>query len=100
MEIILLKDLGTLGDKHDVVSVKSGYGRNYLIPKKLGVIANGANRPRIRLKKTRKSENFKIYLPRFLARQSDSELKLELVERYLEVLRLSNYLKHCESSLT
>ncbi len=47
MEIILLKDLGTLGDKHDVVSVKSGYGRNYLIPKKLGVIANGANLARL-----------------------------------------------------
>ncbi|MCL4115729.1 UNVERIFIED_CONTAM: hypothetical protein GTU68_056559 [Idotea baltica] len=47
MEIILLKDLGTLGDKHDVVSVKSGYGRNYLIPKKLGVIANGANLERL-----------------------------------------------------
>lgn len=43
MEIILLKDMGTLGDKHDVVTVKNGYGRNYLIPKGLGVIANDPN---------------------------------------------------------
>ena len=43
MDVILLKNIGTLGDKHDVVSVKNGYGRNYLIPKGLAVIANGAN---------------------------------------------------------
>ncbi len=43
MEIILLKDMGTLGDKHDVVTVKNGYGRNYLIPKGLAVIANEPN---------------------------------------------------------
>jgi len=43
MDIILLKDLGTLGDKHDVVAVKNGYGRNYLIPKGLAVIANKTN---------------------------------------------------------
>ncbi len=43
MEVILLKDMGTLGDKHDVVQVKNGYGRNYLIPKGLAVIANEPN---------------------------------------------------------
>ena len=43
MEVILLKDMGTLGDKHEVVQVKNGYGRNYLIPKGLAVIANTPN---------------------------------------------------------
>lgn len=43
MDIILLKDIDKLGYKHDVVSVKNGYGRNYLIPQGLGVIANPAN---------------------------------------------------------
>ena len=43
MEVILLKNISTLGDKHDVVSVKNGYGRNYLIPKGLAVIANKVN---------------------------------------------------------
>ncbi len=44
MEIILLKDIDKLGDKHDVVKVKPGYGRNYLIPQGLAVNANAVNR--------------------------------------------------------
>jgi len=47
MEVILLKNLGSLGDKHDVVTVKNGYGRNYLIPKALAVIANKPNMARL-----------------------------------------------------
>ncbi|NNF34310.1 MAG: 50S ribosomal protein L9 [Saprospiraceae bacterium] len=43
MDIILLKDIDKLGYKHDIVAVKNGYGRNYLIPQGLGVIANPAN---------------------------------------------------------
>lgn len=43
MDIILLKDIDNLGFKHDVVSVKNGYGRNYLIPQKMAVIANARN---------------------------------------------------------
>lgn len=43
MDIILLKDLDKVGYKHDIVSVKNGFGRNYLIPKKLAVIANSVN---------------------------------------------------------
>ena len=43
MEIILLKDLDKVGDKYQVVTVKNGYGRNYLIPQKIGVIANATN---------------------------------------------------------
>ncbi len=43
MKIILLKDIDTLGDKHEVVQVKNGYGRNYLIPKGLAVLANEPN---------------------------------------------------------
>lgn len=43
MEIILLKDLDKVGDKYQVVTVRNGYGRNYLIPQKIGVIANATN---------------------------------------------------------
>jgi len=43
MDVILLKDLDKVGYKHEVVTVKNGFGRNYLIPKKLAVIANGIN---------------------------------------------------------
>lgn len=43
MDIILLKDLDKVGDKYEIVNVKNGYGRNYLIPQKIAVIANAAN---------------------------------------------------------
>ena len=40
MKIILKEDIPSLGYKDDVVEVKSGYGRNYLIPTGKAVIAN------------------------------------------------------------
>ena len=40
MEIILKEDIIGLGFKNDIVKVKSGYGRNYLIPQGKGVIAS------------------------------------------------------------
>ncbi|MDB2622417.1 50S ribosomal protein L9 [Flavobacteriales bacterium] len=39
MEIILSQDVANLGFKDDIVSVKNGYGRNYLIPKGYGKLA-------------------------------------------------------------
>ncbi|MES2618830.1 MAG: 50S ribosomal protein L9 [Bacteroidota bacterium] len=39
MKLILTQDVRNLGHKDDVVSVKPGYGRNYLIPKGMGKIA-------------------------------------------------------------
>jgi len=40
MEIILKEDIIGLGYKNDIVEVKAGYGRNYLIPQGKGVIAS------------------------------------------------------------
>jgi len=40
MELILKETIDTLGQEGDVVKVKPGYARNYLIPQKLAVIAN------------------------------------------------------------
>ena len=42
MEIILLQDVARLGSKDDVITVKDGFGRNFLIPQKLAVIATGS----------------------------------------------------------
>ncbi len=44
MEIILKQDIQGLGYKNDIVKVKSGYGRNYLIPNGVAIIANQSNR--------------------------------------------------------
>lgn len=47
MEIILLKDVDKVGDKHDVVKVKDGYGRNYLLPNGLAIVANAVNKRKL-----------------------------------------------------
>ena len=44
MEVILLEDIQGLGYKDDIVKVKNGYGRNYLIPTKRAVIASESAR--------------------------------------------------------
>ncbi len=44
MEIILKQDIQGLGYKHDVVKVKAGYGRNFLIPSGSAIIANESNK--------------------------------------------------------
>ena len=44
MEVILTTDVPSLGYRGDIVKVKPGYARNYLIPQKMGVIADAANR--------------------------------------------------------
>jgi large subunit ribosomal protein L9 len=43
MQVILLKDIEKLGDRFEVVSVKPGYGRNYLIPQGFAQVANKGN---------------------------------------------------------
>jgi large subunit ribosomal protein L9 len=44
MEVILKEDVSKLGSRGDVVKVAEGYGRNYLLPKKLAIEATTANR--------------------------------------------------------
>ena len=44
MEVILKKDVENLGFVDDVVKVKPGYGRNYLIPNKLAVVATSSEK--------------------------------------------------------
>lgn len=42
MEVILKQDIKKLGEKDDIVAVKPGYGRNYLIPQGLAILATGS----------------------------------------------------------
>ncbi|MCS6916918.1 MAG: 50S ribosomal protein L9 [Chitinophagales bacterium] len=40
MEVILLQDVDKLGKENDIVQVRPGYARNYLIPRRLAVVAD------------------------------------------------------------
>ncbi len=44
MEVILKEDVSKLGSRGDVVKVAEGYGRNYLLPRKLAIVANESNK--------------------------------------------------------
>lgn len=57
MEIILKKDITGLGYKNDLVKVKDGYARNYLIPKGMAEIATPSNRKV--LAELKKQQSFK-----------------------------------------
>lgn len=47
MEVILKQDMPGLGYKYDTVKVKAGYGRNFLIPRGVAILANNSNRKMI-----------------------------------------------------
>lgn len=44
MEVILKEDVEKLGNRGDIVKVAEGYGRNYLLPRKLAIQASQANK--------------------------------------------------------
>jgi large subunit ribosomal protein L9 len=44
MEVILKEDVAKLGSRGDVVKVAEGYGRNYLLPRKLAIEASASNK--------------------------------------------------------
>ena len=52
MQIILLTDIANLGHKDDVINVKPGYGRNYLIPQGYAILA-----PKLQRKSLQKIPN-------------------------------------------
>ena len=59
MEIILIQDVDNLGGKNELVKVRNGYARNFLIPQGLAVEANPSNRKQMeeRLKVAKKKED-------------------------------------------
>jgi len=58
MQIILIQDINNLGGANEVVTVKNGYARNFLIPNKMAVEASPSNLKQLeeRLKQIRKKE--------------------------------------------
>ena len=54
MDIILMENVEKLGQVGDVVKVKNGYARNYLLPRQLGIAATTGNIKRIEKEKTKR----------------------------------------------
>jgi len=55
-EILLLKPVEGLGGEGDQVKVRAGYARNYLLPRKIGVPVNAANRKQVDALRKRRAE--------------------------------------------
>jgi large subunit ribosomal protein L9 len=72
MKLILTKDVENLGDEGDIVTVKDGFGRNYLIPRKLARVATeGAVRQQEETKRQRARKFSKV-------RDDATEIKKQL----------------------
>ncbi len=65
MNIILLEHIDKVGAKHDVVKVKDGFGRNYLIPQGLGIVANKPNLARLEGMKKQGSKKEAVIIAAF-----------------------------------
>jgi large subunit ribosomal protein L9 len=79
MEIILIHDVDNLGAADEVVTVKSGYARNFLLPRKLAVENTPSNQKQLqeRLKQARKKEETMLAaINEVVARLSESPLRL------------------------
>ncbi len=73
MEIILKEDIIGLGYKNDIVNVKNGYGRNYLIPTGKGVIASASARKVL-------AENLKQQASKLAAKKAEAEKRAEQLQ--------------------
>ena len=73
MELILKEDIIGLGFKNDIVNVKSGYGRNYLIPQGKAVIASPSAKKIL-------AENLKQQAHKLAAIKADAEKKAETLK--------------------
>ncbi len=80
-QLLLLDDVDDLGRSGDVVNVKPGYARNYLLPKKKGVVANRYTlRLQAKLKEERikRAENERKASEELAARFAGTELEIEV----------------------
>lgn len=79
MEIILIQDVDNLGGKNEVVKVKNGYARNYLLPRQLAVENSSSNRKQLeeRMKQVAKKEAIMLAeINSVIAKLSEAPLKI------------------------
>ena len=79
MEVILIQDVDNLGGANELVKVRNGYARNFLIPRKLAVEANPSNVKQMeeRMKQAKKKEDKMLAeVNNVIAKLSESPLKV------------------------
>lgn len=79
MEIILIQDVDNLGGKNEVVKVRNGYARNYLLPRQLAVENSPSNRKQLeeRMKQVKKKEDKMLAeINSVIAKLNEAPLKL------------------------
>lgn len=79
MQVILIQDVDNLGGSNELVSVKNGYARNFLIPKKLAIEASPSNLKQLEEKlkvKRKKEEKMLAEINQVIAKLQEGPLKL------------------------
>ena len=61
MEVILIQDVENLGGANELIKVRNGYARNFLIPRQLAVEANSSNKKQLDLSLIHISEPTRPY---------------------------------------
>ena len=79
MKVILQEDIKALGKKGEIIEVKEGYARNYLLPKKLAVEATQSNIKELDRKNQIKSQK--------------AEKELQEAQKLAEKIKNNNNLK-------
>jgi large subunit ribosomal protein L9 len=80
MKVILLEDVKSVGKKGEMVELKEGYAKNFILPKKLGVEATGANLNTLKLQKQNEEKIAKEQYEAALALKAEVEEMLVKVE--------------------
>src|SRR5204862_2068133 len=79
MEVILIQDVDHLGGANEVVKVRNGYARNFLLPRKLAIEANSGNRKQLeeKMKQQKKKEDAMLAeINSVVAKLTESPLKI------------------------
>lgn len=79
MQVILIKDVNNLGGANELVTVKDGYGRNYLIPQGMAVEANKSNLAQLKERQKQQDKKEAKLLAEF------NEVKTALQEKPLTI---------------
>jgi len=94
MKLLLREDVRDLGSAGDIVEVRAGYARNYLLPKRLAVEPNAPNIKRVELERADREKQRQQYL------ESLKELAQRMSQASVSIKAKANELGHLFGSVT